>query len=308
MPNVNVNCRFFRGRLASINGISTLNVGRTDLIRSAITVGALGFGDLVRHGLRSFGWHMVNSISLLIFTDNRSGNLSVSDFFSNMDSSEMGDASYKLGMTLTKIIAEKKLDIPWLAHVELMMKLGVIKLTQGSHERGDLVGRDRSKDWHVLEAKGRSSPPSTGLFTKAKRQAARITGINGIRPLSNSACIVKLYQNPIAIDLWDPEGNNKNITTFEMDESEFINGYYRIVKSVVSSKNMESVRLDDLEFKVSYFHTNDSLIGLGLESRIFENSHNAYSVAKNLIKFKDVSADLNEPSIGADGIYLKIMK
>jgi hypothetical protein len=131
-------------------------------------------------------------------------------------------------MALAKIIAQTELGIPWLANVDQMRASGALTITSGSSERGDLVGRDASARWHVVEAKGRSSPYPSSLVTKAKSQSARVTAINGHPPATTSACIASLFEQPISVLLDDPPPQgDPNGEQWRIEEDLFFKEYYR---------------------------------------------------------------------------------
>ncbi|WP_311239190.1 MULTISPECIES: hypothetical protein [unclassified Xanthomonas] len=98
-----------------------------------------------------------------------------------MDPTEKAAASYFLGMTLAKLIAEDFLDTPWLFHVSTASQAIAYK-PGGS--RPDLIGCTyNGGKWVVVECKGRSNGFAPDALLKAKAQSAMISYINGAKPL-----------------------------------------------------------------------------------------------------------------------------
>jgi hypothetical protein len=94
------------------------------------------------------------------YLQNQAGNLRRASEHSVLDPSEKGAKSYWQGMVFAKLVAEEKLGIAWLAHVDDMIRKGVLTTIAGAKGRGDLAGGSFDGEWHVIETKGRSGPTS----------------------------------------------------------------------------------------------------------------------------------------------------
>lgn len=174
------------------------------VLRAVVTVGAQRFLDVFSIGWRGLLHRFGMGLSALSFLEQSPVGLRLSNRYRFLDASEKGAATYWYGMALSKIVADAELKVPWLAHVDQMRASGALTVASGTNERGDFVGRDTSGNWHVVEAKGRSNSYPASLVTKAKRQSARVTSINGQSPATTSACITSLFTQPISVLLDDP--------------------------------------------------------------------------------------------------------
>lgn len=228
MSIVQVTCRNFVSPYTKTNGNHLRNVSRLALLRAIITLGAQRYSDVFSLGVRSlryrFGiWNSVDS-HLVQTADG----LCLHHSFKALDGSEQRPLTYWYGMAMAKIVADTELGIPWLAHVDRMRESGALATSTTSNRRGDLVGKGKNSDWHVIEAKGRSNPYPRSLITSAKDQSSNIKYINGQQPETCSACITALHTRPISILLEDPPpidaGEDEH---WQIDASAFFEQYYR---------------------------------------------------------------------------------
>jgi hypothetical protein len=200
----------------------------------------------------------------------------------------------------------RELGIPWLAHVDKLFKSGVLKLTSGTIERGDLVGTDLVGNWHVFESKGRSSPPGRALITKAKRQASRVISVNGSTPATKSACIVHLYDIPIRIDLIDPDEADSK-TSWEIVIDEFFRVYYRRIIQTIETKGITVENILGNPFEIASFEGFGVTIQLGILSTIRENPPSAReSINNSIAKLSMEQRSTENLSIGTDGILVRV--
>ncbi|MDP8240992.1 MAG: hypothetical protein P9X24_18025 [Candidatus Hatepunaea meridiana] len=128
MAEFEVNARGFVGTYAGTNGKSLEIASKHDVLRALITV---GYRDLIN--LSSDGWRVLTNrlftaIANSIFISRRNRLLSVRRSYYNRDSSEIAGSTYWLGMAFTKLIAERKLQIPWLIHLDRLVMDGVVQL------------------------------------------------------------------------------------------------------------------------------------------------------------------------------------
>ncbi|MBN1514727.1 MAG: hypothetical protein JXB13_22125 [Phycisphaerae bacterium] len=228
MANVTVTCRKFPGAYAATNGTRPRDVSRRAVLRAVVTVGAQRFLDVFSVGWRGLLHRFGMGLSAFSFLEQSPTGLCLSSRYGSLDASEKGASTYWYGMALAKITADVELGVHWLAHVDQMRDSGALTITSSTNERGDLVGRDIQGAWHVIEAKGRSNSYSASLVTKAKRQAATVTSVNGQPPSTTSACITSLFTQPISVLLDDPSASEEGAgERWRIPDEDFFRQYYR---------------------------------------------------------------------------------
>jgi len=227
--------------------------------------------------------------------------------------SEKAASSYWYGMAFAKLVSESELSVPWLGHVDRMRASGALTTTSSSNERGDLVGRDRSSRWHVVEAKGRSNSYPQSLVDTAKQQAANVTTINNQPPRTTSACVTSLFSSPVSILLDDPKPRRRDGRRWRIAEDLFFRTYYRGIIQYIQEHGGRRQREAEGTFMVAplfpYFWDippmrpdwADWRLELGLLAEVFESPAEAASVTEHLPGTSEVADD---GKVGSDGIAL----
>jgi hypothetical protein len=160
---------------------------------------------------------------------------------------------YFLGLTLSKLFAEKLLDAPWLLHLDVFRdRLNPSLLTGRS--RPDLVGQTRGGDWVALESKGRVSRPETNCRNKAKEQVERIVAINGV-PVQHRIGAAAYFSNDSLQFFWrDPQPDEReprNPVRFNTTDEEVWRKYYEPVLDTIGvDRAHRMVRENEPEFLV----------------------------------------------------------
>jgi hypothetical protein len=187
-----------------------LNVTLPALIWAAITVGApsLHEVDLSSWPAISFALHKAFAIESVMNIENNE--VSLHPCYDNLDQSEKGVLSYWTGMIMTKLVSEQLLDVSYPAHVRAMQKkMHLTTDPQNSRSLPDLIGQDRSKKWHVLEAKCHKKDPGSVEKSNWTTQAQRVVEIDGIIPSTTSYCFTILQPSKrdshFKIEWVDPE-------------------------------------------------------------------------------------------------------
>lgn len=228
MAKVTVECRNFTGTHAALNGVSPSYISRCAILRATITVGAQRFSDVFSCGYGRLLHRLGVGLSALSLLEERSEGLCSAPAYDALDLSEKGAVTYWYGMVFAKLVAESKLGVRWLAHVDRMLESGALTIASASKERPDLAGRGMNKQWHVLEAKGRTGPYAPSLVSGAKGQAARVIAINGLPPATTSACIASLFTRPIYVLLDDPKSDTSHSgEKWTIEDDGFFRQYYR---------------------------------------------------------------------------------
>ncbi|MDX9857658.1 MAG: hypothetical protein RBT76_07705 [candidate division Zixibacteria bacterium] len=296
-----------------MNGSHNLNTPRRAVLRAIITVGFQRAPYPWRFGWRPLLHRFGIALSAFSFLEGGKHGLYVSPDYQNLDMSEKGATTYWYGMAFAKLIAQSKLGIVWLAHVDGLRASGALTTTSGSSKRGDLAGRGLNNDWHVIEAKGRSNSYDQSLISEAKNQAAAVTQIKGVAPLTSSACITSLHANPISVLLDDPPPDDEaGPVSWEIEDNAFFDHYYRgVIDCLREFGTSRSRTQDGTEFVASpllpFYWENfgppirpyyrEWRLELGLLRRIYENPSSAVEAVRDLSTTKD-------KKVGSDGIAL----
>jgi len=163
------------------NGGANLSASWDDILWAAITVGRPNCHYVFRHGQASL-YETLFRLSAVRMTIEQRGPrarvLKRTNASKNLDPSEKGAINYFLGLTLCKLFAEKRLRTPWLLHLDVFRHHLNPAILKG-RSRPDLVGLSLDGEWVAMESKGRASKPTSQDRAKAKKQAKRITAVNG---------------------------------------------------------------------------------------------------------------------------------
>lgn len=315
MKKVLVTASDFSGKFLVVNGDYTIEINSLDLIRGIICIGYSDWRGTFRGGFRRYSEILHHAFGMIAYTQEVNNHLALAKNFRSLDMSEKIPITYNLGMGISKIIAERLLEIPWLLHVDELVRNGNAKTTAGTRERGDLAGKDMHDRWHVLEAKGRSNRPSNDSFTKGKNQAGRVLSINGITPSTKSVCVSCFQETQTNSYLVDPDnGDNMPATYWEIDNDNFLHYYYQrfVEDSVISRDVTEKIHLNGKEYQFNIVSPKESEFRIGIYSPIFD------AVKSKSLKYMDDLRMLQERvklnkyenygdmyySVGLDGIIV----
>jgi len=223
---ISVTCRNFSGQYSPVNreGIFEF-VTLNDLALAMVTVGRSGWTDVFNGGIKR-AYEIVALISsVFAYIDDTKSVITMSDLYKNLESSEKRIASYRIGMALSKLVAERVLGIQWLRHVEPLIKQDIVKQYNFTDAHPDLIGQDVSGNWHVIEAKGRTSKQmdSTAL-REARYQTAQIEFINKVSPVTRCASVATLGVTPFEVQFEDTPRIGEG--EFDIGLASYLKEYY----------------------------------------------------------------------------------
>src|SRR5262245_10696002 len=121
MPNVAYRSESFPPHLGpSFQGVGRCRFTWDDLLWAAITVGRKNRFDVLRHGQHSW-WEIFYRAAMLRanLKETPRGLLARTEAFKALDPSEKSAVSYFFGLTFSKLLAAKCLNVPWLMHLEV---------------------------------------------------------------------------------------------------------------------------------------------------------------------------------------------
>lgn len=264
----------YKGHFRHINNAKKwLTISKLDIARGLLSVGKTHWAQYLINPRKTLVDFIYYWASLeMVITDKPK--LTLSEGFINLDMSDKVLKSYQIGMGISKIIAERILNVPYLQHVDQLVKEGIIKLNKGSNERGDMIGFDVHGNWHVIEAKGRSSRPDNKVKAKAKSQAEKIIKISRKKPTTKSYCITYINQNFSEILLNDPDEFSNDRVELEIDSGSFIKFYYDKILSSLYARNEDFKILfinQGLEFLLFQISKSQNELYIGVEKNLLLN-------------------------------------
>lgn len=285
-----------------LQGRNELHFSASELLWAAITVGRAHMMDVTRYGVFSDAEILYRAaIVIANLAIDEEGRVIKSDAYIHLDPSEKGAVSYFLGLTFTKLLASRKLDCPWLLHLDVYRHLFPI-LPALSRSRPDLIGRDITNRPIVFESKGRTNKKDSGILAVAKRQAELVTHVAGRPTYLNVGVVTHFIHNRLVVNWSDPPPSKKGFKLETTDE-EYLKLYYQLVYNFLRDKKTERRG----NFVVHYIESVD--LAIGLDQRVY----NTYEIGPlSKIKFdaqNTVRATFDvileqDSFIGKDGILI----
>lgn len=262
MPNIKIDPYDFIPPFQNIMTINILNVSWSELIWAAVTVGRANFNHVIRHGVFS-RYEMQYRIAMLFanLQENANGDIVKSSAYNSLDPSEKSAISYFLGMTLSKLIAHRLFNVPWLMHLDIYRHL--YNFNALGRSKPDLFGFDINGNWIVVEAKGRTNSLCWSTLQKAKDQAELLHSINGNNPILNIGGQISFSNNVLTYHMIDPKPNKEKGFSIEISKDEYISDYYRPFNELISyEKNTEIRTFRNQRYHLSEFSDFDLKIGI----------------------------------------------
>ncbi|HOU68928.1 MAG: hypothetical protein M0P12_04805 [Paludibacteraceae bacterium] len=273
-----------------------LEVSWPELVHAAISYGKSSdfFDDLPHPKLVLFEFlHKTYMLYSCLVEENNY--LIKSDLYSDMDITEKNYTSYFLGMTMSKLVADRLFNVPVLCHFSKSKDEFEKKKGKSSP---DLIGKDNDGNWVVVEAKGTSGNYKVTVLKKAKNQVKIITKINGKTPMLSFGS-ESYFSSKLKIKMMDPHPNPNSIE-LQFDESFLKKKYYsihHIIKEQGFDREINSINykiIEDNNYGVSIGLPND-LNDLILQNNTPNRTMN--SLKKNLEGFE---------YLGNDGFYVRL--
>lgn len=298
---------------SSFQGENICNCTWPEIVWAALTVGKPDSSYLYRYGHFSFYERLYRRALLYSnLMQTRNDNIWRSEVYDKgLDPSEKSAVSYFLGLTFTKLFAEKFLNTPWLMHLDLYNQRNPDSLRIHSKSRPDLIGLNNLREWIVMEAKGRTGPLPVGLLSKAKRQTGMVRTISGQIPSLRVASAIYFDSGKKALSVsWeDPPEIVSNGFELNIDLALFFRQYYVPFFTAFVSQlfPVQERQIFQQSFRTIVFDQADLV--LGLHEALFENYAHAHEYS-NL--FKDISTSSNLPEgnvlrhVGKDGIFVEL--
>lgn len=251
-----------------LQGVNQIDFSTPELLWSAITVGRESFVDVIQHGIYSI-YEILYRASIVFANLTLNGNEVIkSSAYEHLDPSEKSAVSYFLGLTFSKLLSNRLLNVPWLLHIDMYRaqfeRNGQAFGFGSSRIRPDLIGKDNMSRWVVMEAKGRTNSMESGLLTRAKNQTRNLRLIGTDFPNMRVALVAHFNNGRLVVDWEDPEDVSNEHFDLEINNEEFLNKYYKLIFNILSS----SASISFGEYII--YTLNDINVTLGLEKEFFE--------------------------------------
>ena len=299
-----------------ITGDKPFEFSEQELLWASLTVGAPSLSVALKNIRDSPAFAIHKWFAIRSVVEIKDQELRLVPSYKNLDQSEKVVLSYWTGMIFAKLVAEKVLDVPWMAHARLLQKqkrLTVVPRTTKSLP--DLVGLDRSKNWHVLEAKGLQRKPTSDQKIHFKQQAERVGTIYGKKPATRNYCITRIRKR-LCIELHDPDKVVKDSVAFSIKPHDIQRYYYEPFVAFFG-ENDENVdeRDDDIIYRKVVCDTIDKRkCSIGIVRETLEQAQMQVK-SENLVNGIDreelnrLNNERKRPDtfIGSDGIAVKLV-
>lgn len=297
----------FQPHLGSkFQGSNVCNASWADIVWAAITVGKAERSHLLRFGKYSL-FELVYRTSIL-FANLREDNsyIKASSAYKALDPSEKGAISYFLGITAAKLLAEKYLGVPWLMHLDVY-RSQLSPILSAKKIKPDLVGLNLTRNWVVIEAKGRSGNLINNVIPKAKKQTRKLRRISGAYPSYRIALACYFQSKTFKIAWEDPDGYDKEAKDISLSVNDLLANYYDPFVHLFNEKQgqTESFTLGRQVF--STFRVDDSDLVLGIDINILNKKPSEEIIELLTDQAHHPIGRLEDNTkIGADGILVKL--
>jgi hypothetical protein len=205
---------------------------------AAITVGKRNWSYVWKHG----SYSMIEAIfrTSMIFAcfkeQHGTNNIIKSAVYKDSDPSEKSAISYFRGIMLSKILANRLFNVPWLMHLDVYKSKIMHHIINNS--RPDLIGLNMRRDWFIFEAKGRSNNFSVDTLDKAKDQTRQLRTIGGQLPVMRAA--VQSYfstNNLLRVRIADPDEYDENAVNLDINFTDFLYICYKLIIDLLDYEN-----------------------------------------------------------------------
>lgn len=277
---------------------------------AAVTVGRSNIIDVLSHGIYS-EYEILYRASIIVANLSYNGRgLVKSSAYESLDPSEKSAVSYFLGLTMTKLLANRLLATPWLLHLDVykdqFARNGSAFGFGSSRKKPDLIGLNNNRDWIVFESKGRTNGVEADLLTKAKTQTRNLRRIGGAIPSMRIAIVTYFINGELFVDWEDPDEFNEKGFDLETNSNEYLINYYRLIYNILANNETR-------EFNGYITHTFDAVnLTIGLDNGIYNayrsNDLGEIQAVKLLTSSNVRELDNQDVYSGTDGILIGLGK
>jgi hypothetical protein len=300
---------------ASLSGTNELACSWDEIVWAAITVGKRNWSDVWKHR----NYSMIEAVfrASIIFAyfmeDGRTNNIVKSVIYKDLDPSEKSAVSYFHGIILSKILANRLFNVPWLMHLDVYKSR--IRHHIVNNSRPDLIGLNVRREWFIFEAKGRSNSFNRDSLEKAKNQTRQLRTIEGQFPVMRAA--VQSYfsiNNSLRVKISDPDEYDENAIDLDINFTDFLYSYYRLIIDLLDYKKEDQTVMTINQNQFIVIELDDIDISIGLHKELYKylKSKDLYNIEvmdsiSLLRRFNEklVNTKNQKGYIGKDGIVVQ---
>jgi hypothetical protein len=282
----------------SLNGTAAFPISTLDIARASVTVG-YGGGYAPYNLMWLTPFHITHFTLPFIFLGPIIDPLIIRQILSRVPRSIRRYVTERLAMAVTKVWADKFVQISWLAEIEFLEVLGIIKFDRSSKERPDLAGQDIHQTWHVFEAKGRPSLKNIiHVLAKAKQQASRVQTIDGTVPGLTVGSVLHTQGKSLHLTLDDPPPDNDKGINAKINEEKFYLAYYHGIRAMIDLNKRKKREYSGRIYETIKVYDDNCQVSLGLLDIIHQDVKKGVHTLRN----EPIKASIDEiHSIGGDG-------
>lgn len=259
----------FTGGYAALNAPAvSYPVGMAEVVNRCVTVGGPVVGSARHRTYRRSA--IANTVLSAIRPQGPpsvASPLEVTPLFVNTETTEKTGMSFRLGMGFAAIAASRVLKTPALEHV-------AVPGVPVNGRRADLIGLDKLKATHVVEAKARSHGVTQAVLLDGKQQAqatANALILAGTAVATASVAVTDLSVSPIHIYIEDPpvdfSGQDDEEGRREQERA-LAENYYRAVEDLLEVKPAERSGFDEVDAAATGAWMPGSNVWLGLRNDV----------------------------------------
>ena len=303
-----------------------MNCSMADMLRAAITVGkscndAMSISCIERLFRASAMLMTVNE-----YGAQQSSYFIASPTFNRLDPSEKGAMTYFLGMAVTKLIAERYFNVPWLMHLDVYRNSYDIESDKGG--KPDFIGIANTHHsqgrWHIFESKGRTGGFDRPAIIRGKEQTLYLRTINNVKPSSRNAVQAYFYGKDQVLSgyLIDPVDNNEGVD-IKLGLKDLFELYYKpfydlmeLLRHEIDPKKENFISQIHSQYEITYIKPLNIYLGISKIIRRllsdFDEENFFEMMKQNEEKLSTINSYLidNEKkqffSIGRDGIFVSL--
>jgi hypothetical protein len=135
------------------NGDSRLDISKRRFLKFAVSTGSPIFAATIGGPRLPVAFAAYKALAAKTSLDFTTTEFTLVDGYENLEPTEKANLSYWVGMTVAAIVADAVLGVPELLHASAYALLA--RRDPSSRSLADLIGQDKARAWHVIEANAR---------------------------------------------------------------------------------------------------------------------------------------------------------